>query len=644
MKAYLVEGPVDFVSEVSSRLLFSGNDYSNSIVVFPGKRPAHFMRRHIAQSHAQAFIPPMICSMDEFIEMLSSGQGGGRQIESIDAAAILFDLHRKAPKPLGNMGFLSLDSFFPIAIKLYRDLEELTIEGVSIENLRHADSLVQEGMPQGSLERLQSVSWFYERFYQELGSRGFITRSMRYRAAADMFEPESLAGLGQIVLAGFFGLTEAEKALFRRLALLENVSIYFQDGPGMKEMLDALDIEPEVISRGGRSCAVSLYQSPDTHGQAFALNRVIEDIQTAGEAPDEKTVIVLPSADTLFPLLHHGISAIPEDSFNISMGYPLNRTPVFGFFNNLGQLMLSMEEQRLYLPDYLKFVLHPYVKNILFGDRADITRIIFHALEDEMTESRTRSFMTLDEIEQDSRMMGEITRKAALVEEGITEPQVHDHLKHIHDRLIRSFFSLSSLSDFALKTASVIEYIYDRSTARLHPYFHPYAETFISAMQALSDSLISGMAFDEPDSYFHFIRKYLGTCHVPFPGRPLKGLQVLGFLETRTLSFDRVLILDMNEDVIPATDRDESLLPFKARSALKLPTYLDRDRMTAYYLDTLLGSCRQAHLFFVENSRKEKSRFVEKILWDMQKKDRQIKPDNYLQSAGCRAALQRQPK
>lgn len=632
MKAYLFQGSADLAAEISSYLNCRDNDYSNSMVVFPGKRPAHFLRRHIAEKHGKAFIPPRTCSMDEFIDLLCAKQEETRQIDTIDAAAILYDLHRKAPNPLGKSGFLSLDSFFPIALKLCRDLEELAIEGISIEDLKHVDGLLQEGIPPGSLERLQSISWFYQHFYQRLREQCLSTRSMRYCSAADAFDAASLSNFSQVVLAGFFALTTAEKALFRKLAMLENVSIFFQDGPGMQEMLASLEIESEVIRREERVPVVSLYQSPDTHGQTFGLNRVITGIEKSGEDLDEKTVIVLPSADTLFPLLHHGISAIPEDRFNISMGYPLNRTPIFGFFNNLSQMMLSMEGDRLYLPDYLKFVLHPYVKNILFRERADITRIVFHTLEDEMTENRTRSFLTLDEIEHDRKMLAGITKKALQVEPGITAEQVHDHLKTIHDRLIRRFLALSSFSDFGLKTTAVLEYIYENSTAKLHPYFHPFAEAFISAMQAISNSLMKDLAFDEPDSYFHFFRKYLGTCHVPFPGTPLKGLQVLGFLETRNLSFDRVLILDMNEDVMPATDRDESLLPFKARMALHLPTYLDRDRMTSYYVETLLRSCREAHLFFVENSRKEKSRFVEKLLWDMQKKVGEIRPDNYLQA------------
>jgi hypothetical protein len=634
MKAYILRGDCSLIAEVAARLDCRENDYSGSLVVFPGRRPAHFLRKEISRIRGQAFLPPRICSMDEFIDIVCERQEGRgtRKITGIDAVAILFDLHRKALKPLGNKGFLSLDSFFPIGLKLYRDLEELLIEEVGVGKMRRVDGLVDESIPPGSLERLQSVSWFYERFYAYVREVGLSTRSMRYCMAADSLGAAGLIDYQEIVLAGFFGLTAAEKRLFKKLEGHAGVKVFFQDGPGLQEVVALLGIEPEPVEGEVLEPIVSLYQSPDTHGQTFALNRVISGIEAAGEALDEKTVIVLPSADALFPLLHHGIPALPESRFNISLGYPLSRTPLYGFFNNLAQVMLSLEDGRVYLPDYLTFVLHPYVKNILFHGRADVTRIIFHTLEDEMTEKRTRAFLSLEEIERDTQMLAAVAGKIGQVEPGITADRVRAHIHQIHDSLIRRFLEPGSVASFAEKAAAVVEYIYEQSTAKLHPYFHPFAEAFLSAMQEISISLMKELVFEEPATYFHFFRKYLGTCHVPFPGTPLKGLQVLGFLETRNLPFDRVLILDMNEDVIPATDRDESLLPFKARKALQLPTYLDRDRIASYHLRRLIDSAREVHLFYVENSRKEKSRFVEALLWQRQKKDNEIRPDNYVQA------------
>ena len=43
--------------------------------------------------------------------------------------------------------------------------------------------------------------------------------------------------------------------------------------------------------------------------------------------------------------------------------------------------------------------------------------------------------------------------------------------------------------------------------------------------------------------------------------------------------------------------------------------------LSAYYFHTLISGSRQVHIFYVENERKEKSRFVEQLLWEKQKKD-----------------------
>jgi CRISPR/Cas system-associated exonuclease Cas4 (RecB family) len=114
---------------------------------------------------------------------------------------------------------------------------------------------------------------------------------------------------------------------------------------------------------------------------------------------------------------------------------------------------------------------------------------------------------------------------------------------------------------------------------------------------------------------------------------------VLGFLETRNLRFKRVFVLDANEEVLPDTKKEDTLLPFKAREILGLPTYQDRDGLAAYYFETLLGGAEEVHLFFIENDRKERSHFVEKLLWERQKQDRTTDMKNYLASVQYKIEL-----
>ena len=296
------------------------------------------------------------------------------------------------------------------------------------------------------------------------------------------------------------------------------------------------------------------------------------------------------------------------------------------------EVVITMDGDRLYVPYYLEFILHPYTKNIYFQGRADLTRILFHAIEETLTEKRTRKFLSLSELESDEAILDAIKEKVLRGEPDITLKMMRDHLEGIHAHTVRKMLSFKDVGDFARKLKEVVEYIYRNSTARLHPFFYPYSESFVTHLDLLSKSLMKEIRFQEVGSYFTLLRKYLMTSYTPFTGTPLKGVQVLGFLETRNLKFERVFFLDANEGILPDTTREDSFLPFKARQVLGLPTYLDREEIMLYTFDTLIRGAKEVHLFYVENDQKERSRFVEKLLWKRQKREGKRDEKRYVQT------------
>jgi CRISPR/Cas system-associated exonuclease Cas4 (RecB family) len=499
----------------------------------------------------------------------------------------------------------------------------------------YADELI----PRHALSRLQSLSFFYKCFYEKTSRLGMMTRSMKYRTAAEHILASGLDRFERVLFAGFFALTRCEKELFRKLFPDEKVTFVFQDGPGLKEHLSDLGMEATDREPSMPGPEIHFYSSPDTHGQVFALGGVLKEKSETGGPPDIGTAIVLPSSETLFPLLRQGTTCLGRGDFNISMGYPMHRTPVFGFMNNLMELTGSMEEDRLYIPDYIKFILHPYVKNIYFRGNAEVTRIMFHTVEEVLRKSGARMFATLSDIEDNEKVLDGIIEKLRQEEEGIRREEIREHLRMVHRNTIGMFLFFRDIGDFAAKCTELLTFVFNHSTARLHPLFYPFSETFIKALDAVSVSLLKEMSFGDRTGYFTFFRKYMMAGHVPFPGTPLKGLQILGFLETRNIRFDTVYILDANEEVLPDTAKDDTLLPFKAREILGLPTYLDRDRLSAYYFDNLVRGAKEIHIFSVENDTKERSRFVESLLWERQKKDRSTRASDYVQAVQYKVRL-----
>ncbi|QWR77984.1 PD-(D/E)XK nuclease family protein [Candidatus Magnetomonas plexicatena] len=608
----------DLIDEVCSQLIPNGNDYSSNIVVFPGKRPGHFLKKAIAEKEKAAFIPPLIFSMDAFVdyiytEILNLHQ---RKTDTLDALAILYKLHRHSVNPIGGGSYLGADNFFSVGIDIYKDIEEFYIENISLEAIRQIDTMAEDALPERSKKMLNSLSFFYKEFYEKLNTLNLSTRSTRYRRVSECLDNEALQKFEKIIVAGFFALTKSELEIFNKLSQAGNSRFLFQDGPGIDMLLKSLKYDIPLPDSEPSYPEIKLTSSTDTHGQVFGVNRILS------ETPDVKnTVIVLPQPDTLFPLLYHGISSFEESAYNVSLGYPLVRTPVYGFFQSLMETVLSMEGERVYVPDYIKFTLHPYIKNVFFKGSAELTRIIFHTIEEELSANRARTFLKLSEIESLSGIFDKILNKLKSEKyfEAIDEAALRGHLGGIHSALISGFMSFKNIGDFANRCLTILNYIYDNTTAKRHPFFYPFAEAFAEALHTITQSLLKDVEFTELSGYFNLFRKYLATCHCPFEGTPLRELQVLGFLETRNIKFDCVIFLDANEEVVPMAKKEDTLLPHKLRIMLNLPTYEDRERLSLYYFDSLLRGAKEAHIFFVENDKKEKSRFVEKILWEKQK-------------------------
>jgi len=640
MNVLLISPSENLVEKVAENLIGLERDYSASLVIFPGKRPSHFLRKVLAGKERSSFIPPLTLSMDEFIDHVHDESLGfeGRKLEAIDAVAILYGIHAASPEHLGRRNFLTLDTFFPVGMKLYNDLEELYIEGVSPDKVKEIDSIAGEDIPEATAKSLQSLSYFYEAFYRRVQRDRFSTRSSRYCIVSEKIDRLDLDRFEKVIFAGFFALTKSEKNIFKSLMHRGNTLFIFQEGEGMKKKLSDLGIETEKqfpFTEPEFHC----YRSPDSHGQVLGVSTLLKEGIERKERMDEETAIVLPSSEALLPLFHQALGLLDPGNYNISLGYPLERTPLFGFFNNLMEVVSTMDGDRLYVPYYLEFILHPYTKNIYFRGRAEVTRILFHALEETLTKKRTRKFLTLAELENDEALLDSIKERVLKAEPGITLKMMRDHLEAIHDHTLRKMLSFRDVGDFAGRLRAVVEYIYQNSTARLHPFFYPYSESFLAHLDTLSKSLMKESHFQEVTSYFTLFRKYIMTSYTPFAGTPLRGVQVLGFLETRNLKFKNVLILDANEDILPDTTREDSFLPFKARQALGLPTYLDREEIMFYTFGTLIRGAEKSHLFYVENDQKEKSRFVERFLWERQKREGKRDDRSYVKTIQYRVSL-----
>ena len=121
MSERIVLDPVGHLIEtIASHLEKRGKDFSASAIVFPGKRPAHFLRKELALRAGGSIIPPKIFSVDEFVLSLYQHLHPEPifDLDPIDAVALLHLVHSELKERLGGDYFASLDTFIPIGLKL----------------------------------------------------------------------------------------------------------------------------------------------------------------------------------------------------------------------------------------------------------------------------------------------------------------------------------------------------------------------------------------------------------------------------------------------------------------------------------------------------------------------------------------------
>ena len=205
------------IAALASFLKPEGRDFSRAWVVFPEKRPGYYLRK--ALGRGAGFIPPRIDSLDGFIDRLHSERLGlgGRPADVMDAVAVLFELHRGSPDPLGGRAFLEADRFVPLGVKLFRDLEEMTAAGTAREDFLRLDVLAEETVPVETRERLQKLSFFAGSFYLRLAELGMTTPASRLRAVAERLDPSLFPDIDAFLFAGFFTLAKLEAAVVKTL-------------------------------------------------------------------------------------------------------------------------------------------------------------------------------------------------------------------------------------------------------------------------------------------------------------------------------------------------------------------------------------------------------------------------------------------
>ena len=196
-------------------------------------------------------------------------------------------------------------------------------------------------------------------------------------------------------------------------------------------------------------------------------------------------------------------------------------------------------------------------------------------------------------------------------------------LKELHELLFTLWENISNFRDFASSLRTFLDTLVKKSFIANYPLNRKIADRLYSLTDELQNSPFSGENFEE-EELFKIFENMLEHELVAFSGSPLRGLQILGTLETRSLNFDNVIVMDANEGKLPKLRIHEPLIPHDVTMSFGLDRIGREEEIQRYLFTRMVSSAKNVHLVYEENREKERSRFVEELIWQEQKKEKNL--------------------
>jgi len=611
-------------------------DLSQIAVVFPGRRPALYLRKELGRLIGAPFHPPRIFDIDSFMAYTagrSTGGSGRREASQMELLHLVYTTARGMGADGEHLSLPavapSFEGFFFWGLKFLDLFDEFGTELVPPARIKQAvpSALADAGITEGARGLWPVLPGLYSKWLDALAGNSLWSRGEKYRIAAEHIDGMEWP-FSQIYLAGFAALNRAEEKAFSVLTRTGIARVVVQDGPS-PWMVN--DVKWKHLERLRSVCHgtwdVEITRSPDHQmpefHQGFDLHSQIQmaedvfalDLEGQGWPAPDQEAIVLPRPEPLIPVL----SRLFEDAavpYNISMGYPLERTALAQMLDSVFKAREGRVDGKYYVPHYLAVLRHPYIKSLRLyspsisdqqaSQSPDFSlRSVVHFLEAWLAREK-RSFVRLEELEKAIAHLDEKDFPAS------------QFLSHVHQMCFKAFDGLKKIGKLATALKKLLEWTVEYGTAT----GYPLTGEFMTAMAGLLDELEAGPVSMETASasgihslFGHLVRQ----TRIPFRGIPLEGFQILGFLETRCLKFQRVMIFDVNEGVLPPESRPDPILPPDLRRHLGLPDKKQAVEISRYHFQRLLAGAKEIHLFFSEDKGRVRSRFIEELIWEAEK-------------------------
>jgi hypothetical protein len=626
---------MEYFLERIAKSLYSefGNKLNSQCLVFPNRRAGLFFLKYLAAELKQPVWTPAIMSISDLFRKFS-------KLHPAENEILLYELYKvyrnigKTPEPFdefyfwGDMllnDFDDADKYLTDAAQLFSNVQDLKkidqqFGGISPEQAEIIKRFWTNFNPEKLTdEKLKFISlWsiltdLYYEFRSVLKEKNIAYEGMIFREVTENkgWEKISDSGWSMVHFIGFNALNECEKAMMSGLKNEGSARFYwdYDNSYITEEKLNSAGffLRDNIRLFGNDMPSDWSYDTYLSKNSEYAKRRVIDTSSDIAQAklipylirelpsfdPDNAhhTAIVLADENLLIPVL----TSLPEEipDVNITMGYPLGQTYVYSLIRYLLDLQQNLREKDGKILFSHKDVLRVLKINLIAGITGETDReIIKEIVKGNLLWIPSERF-------EGSPVLSKIFSRPAAPE------LIPEYLKAVL-LLIVSGSAGSDIQNFTDIMPETIrnEFIYRAilSVNRLESIF------------SNSGVILSLKTWSK------LLDRLLKRESVPFSGEPLSGIQIMGILESRVLDFKNLIILSVNEGILPSFTTSSSFIPFALREAFRLPSVNHQESVYAYHFYRLLH--RAENVTFIYNSNPEGlrsgeiSRFLQQMKYE----------------------------
>ena len=589
--------------------------------IFPNRRSLVFFTRHLCQAVkdsdvlSRPIVAPEMLTINDFFHKV----GGMRSVDRVRLLIELYDCYKECNPKAETLDefifwgdvilsdFNDVDKYLVDPKQLFANISDLkkiqdTYTYLTDTQRKAIEAFVshfsdlsgrltvdldsEDPDVKGKFLMIWNILYdFYELFNTRLREKGMAYEGMVYRQLAQRLKNESVEdvfkdvwqGDVKFVFVGLNALNECEKMLLRKLRDAGKAEFCWDysgdmisDSKNRSSFFMSENVlefpQAAVWDREGLNVPeINVVSVPSSTGQAKRLPDVLNGIGSRTVAGLTDCAIVLPDETLLSSVLN----SIPDEveDINVTMGLPMTGSILYSMMSDIAAIQLHTVNRKGKWYFY-----HKQVWDLFAND-------LFRKASDEKT------LEIISKVKSDAAYyISQDVLSGTPLLDAVFRPVIAD----------QKLQSASQIKDFAEYQKQVLTAVVSSVTEDVGMNLElEYAKEYYKCVNVLKEIDLEVL----PVTYVRLLNQLLSAVSVPFRGEPLKGLQIMGPLETRALDFRNLVILSANEGVFPRRNVSSSFVPPELRKGFGLPTYEYQDAVWAYYFYRMISRAEKVWMF-----------------------------------------------